>query len=86
MRILVSERHAATRHRINTALRDMAGMLNVTIHTQNTAEATLWRITGLDDGTEHIFSLFRTGELFETIRTPDGKTWCGPMTVEELGG
>ena len=84
MSILVSQRHAETRHRINKALRDMAEVMNVTILTQNTAEVTLWYITGLEDGTEHTFSLFRTGELFEVIRTPDGKTWCGPTTVEAL--
>lgn len=84
MSTLVSQRHAEARNRINMALRDMAETLNVTIRTQNTADVTLWYITGLEDGTEHIFSLFRTGELYETIRTPDGKTWCGPTTVEAL--
>lgn len=86
MSILVTEQHAETRHRISTALRDMADILKATISSQNTAEGTLWYITGLNDGTEHIFSLFRTGELFEIISTPDGKTWCGPTTVEELAG
>ena len=84
MSILVTEQHAETRHRINMTLRDMANALNATIRTQNTAEGTLWYITGLEDGTEHIFSLFRTGELFEIINTPDGKTWCGPTTAEDL--
>lgn len=84
MSILVTEHHAETRTRITHILRDMANALNATIHTQNTSEGTLWYITGLDDSTEHIFSLFRTGELFEIISTPDGKTWCGQTTVEKL--
>ena len=84
MSTLISERHAEARHRINMALHEMAGILNATISTQNTAEFTLWHITGMKDGTEHIFSLFRTGELFETILAPDGKTWTGQTTVEEL--
>lgn len=84
MSIPVNIHHAETRTRIAYTLRDMASALSATVRTQNTPEGTLWYITGMKDGTEHIFSLFRTGELFETIRTPDGKTWCGRMTVEAL--
>lgn len=86
MSIPVTDRYIEIRYRISIALRDMAKILKATIRTQNTPEATLWYITGMEDGTEHIFSLFRTGELFEVIHTPDGKTWCGPTTVEALVG